>query len=128
LEGLLSRHPSEDGYRLDGLYGLPWAAYLPRETDKEPIWYLALGGLMFTNSIWDLKWEGDHFSFESTMVSQGGGGISMAVDGTVSASGEVSGEVTIGHMEAAADPDNEQAVKMPFKGHRIQKTARAIGY
>lgn len=117
LELLIAQHPADESYMLNGLMGLPWALHLPREGQGS--WYFVVGSPMFTNSIWDVAWDGDEFSFLSTMVTQGGGGISMRVAGSVDDAGKMSGTVYLGEMEAAADPSAE-VMELPFTGSRVQ--------
>ncbi len=103
VAAILSAHPAEDSYLAGGLMGLPWGLYLPKEGDAGK-WYIAFGPLMFTSNLWNLKWNGDAFSFDTTMVTQGGGGESMHVEGTRSAAGELKGTIQFGIMENAVDP------------------------
>ena len=121
LATMLEAHPAQDSYLNGGLMGLPWGLYIPRE--GEGIWYLVLGSVMFTSTVHDIAWDGDTFSFESGMVTAGGGGISMSVSGGVNSEGEMNGEVLLGTMEAAADPENNKVITLPFTGHRINPAA-----
>ncbi len=116
VQALLAVHPAEDSYVNDGLMGLPWGAYLPRDADAGK-WYISVGAVMFTSNLWNLKWDGDAFSFDSTMVTQGGGGMSMHVEGTQTAAGELQGTIQLGALEKQADPEF-QAATLPFKGKR----------
>lgn len=118
---LLAAHPAEDSYLADGLMGLPWGVYMPKNADAGK-WYIAMGPVMFTSNLWNLTWEGDAFSFDSTMVTQGGGGQSMHVEGTQLATGELSGTIQFNVLEAAADPD-KRVVTLPFKGKSATSVA-----
>lgn len=117
IDRLLARHPAESSYKLGGLMGLPWGLYLPKE--GEGMWYLSMGSVMFTSTVRNIQWDGDRFAFDTTMVTQGGGGISMSVAGQIGADGAVSGEITLGAMEAAEDPKAPPAQKLPFTGTRV---------
>ncbi|MEK7795602.1 MAG: hypothetical protein AAB353_13785, partial [Candidatus Hydrogenedentota bacterium] len=125
LMALLADHDANDSYLMSGLYGLPWGLYLPEEGD--PVWYLSMGNVMFSSSLWNIERNDDGFSFESTMVTQGGGGISMRVEAKVDATGAVTGMVHLGEMERAAEPEGNQVMSMPLTGRRLglEKVASA---
>jgi hypothetical protein len=113
---ILAAHPTGDSYLNDGLMGLPWGLYMPKNAAAGK-WYIAFGPLMFTSNLWNLTWNGDAFSFDSTMVTQGGGGQSMHVEGTQAPTGELAGQIKLGVMENQADP-NKKVMSLPFKGKR----------
>jgi len=117
LRTLLADHPAKESYLNGGLMGLPWGLYLP-EDGSAGKYYMTLGSLMFTSNIWDVAWNGDAFSFQSTMVTTGGGGMSMRVEGTRREDGSVEGRIFLGEMEHEADPGAEVIV-LPFDGNRI---------
>ena len=119
LQILLADHPAEDSYLNDGMMGLPWGLYMPRGADAGK-WYIALGPVMFTSNLWNLQWDGDAFSFDTTMVTQGGGGMSMHVEGEQSATGELQGTIQLGVMEHEADP--KHVMSLAFKGKRPAAT------
>jgi hypothetical protein len=111
---LLAAHPAADSYLNDGLMGLPWGLYMPKDAAGGK-WYVALGAVMFTSNLWNLQWNGNAFSFDSTMVTQGGGGQSMHVEGTQSPTGDITGTIQLNALEAAADPKHK-IMTLPFKG------------
>ena len=113
---LLATHPAEDSYINDGLMGIPWGAYLPKDADTGK-WYISVGSAMFTSNLWNLQWDGDAFSFDTTMVTQGGGGVSMHVQGTQAATGDLAGTIQLGVLENQADPA-KPVNTLPFKGKR----------
>ncbi len=120
VQTILAAHPAQDSFLNDGLMGLPWGLYMPRDAQAGK-WYIAFGPLMFTSNLWNLHWNGDAFSFDSTMVTQGGGGQSMHVEGTQSPTGELTGKIQLGVMENQAD-SNKQVMTLPFKGKRPATT------
>ncbi len=113
---LLAAHPAEDSYLNGGLMGLPWGLYMPKDGDAGK-WYIAMGPVMFTSNLWNLKWDGDAFSFDTTMVTQGGGGESMRVEGTQLPTGELKGTIQLGVLESAADP-SVKVRSLGFTGKR----------
>jgi len=121
LETILSAHPAGDSYLNGGLMGLPWGLYMPKGATTGK-WYAAFGPVMFTSNIWNVTWDGNAFSFDTTMVTQGGGGQSMRVEGTQSPTGELAGTIKLGLMENAADPA-KQVVTLPFEGKHPAATA-----
>lgn len=117
LATLLADHPADQSYLNGGLMGLPWGLYLPDDGDGGK-YYMTLGSLMFTSDIWDLQWDGDTFEFQSTMVTTGGGGTSMRVEGTRASDGAIEGTVYLGEMEHADNP-NTPITTLTFDGKSL---------
>lgn len=113
---LLADHPAEDSYINTGMMGLPWGAYLPKDSGTGK-YYLTMGSVMFTSNVWDLEWNGDAFEFKTTMVTTSGGGQSMRVAGRAQPDGSLEGTIFLGEMEHAENPD-ARVMELSFKGKR----------
>ncbi len=116
---LLSAHPSQDAYQANLVFA-PFGLYVPQQ--GEGTLYLLAGSVMFTSTLRDVAWsdapEGKRFTVNTSIPTPTGGGVSAAISGVVATGGELAGRMELGVEEAKADPQHNQVVSFPFKGHR----------
>jgi mono/diheme cytochrome c family protein len=102
LTDLLSAHPAEDSYIVNGF--LPFGFYAPKEGPG--YLYLAQGINMFTIDVDEIVWNGNDLKIVAQFPTQEASATLTTFEGTVGDDGKIKGQFIYGH-------DAPQTLKLP---------------
>ena len=102
LTELLSAHPAEDSYIVNGF--LPFGFYAPKE--GKGYMYLVNGINMFTIDVDDIEWTGNDLKLTVQMPTQEASATLSTFEGKLGDDGKIKGQFIYGH-------DAKQTLKMP---------------
>ncbi|MFP6583635.1 MAG: cytochrome c [Candidatus Hydrogenedentota bacterium] len=107
LIDLLKAHPADESFYFGGF--LPFGVYAPKEPGKEGMMYIVNGSIMFTISLDDFFWDGDHLTINTQLPTPEASATTTTVTGELNDKGQLKGTLHYGI-------DSPRPLKVPALG------------